>query len=113
MFVDYKGNVWISSQSPPSQFLKFTHDGRFLKRFGTQEATSSADTANFAGATGVYVDPQTNEAYVSDGYRNRRVIVFDADTGAFKRMWGAYGKPPKDPSRRMLLAVTGWPTSFL
>ena len=100
MFVDYKGNVWISSQSPPSQLLKFTHDGKFIKRFGTQEASSSADTANFAGPTGVYVDPQTNEAYVSDGYRNRRVIVFDADTGAFKRMWGAYGKQPKDPQQK-------------
>jgi len=100
MFVDYKGNVWISSQSPPSQFLKFTHDGKFLKRFGTQEATSSADTANFAGPTGVWVDPQTNEAYISDGYRNRRIIVLDADTGAFKRMWGANGKPPKDPQQK-------------
>jgi DNA-binding beta-propeller fold protein YncE len=62
--------------------------------------SSSTDTANFAGPTAVYVDPQTNEAYVSDGYRNRRVIVFDADTGAFKRMWGAYGKPPKDPQQK-------------
>jgi len=100
MYVDYKGNVWVSSQSRPSQILKFTHNGKFIKRFGTREATSSADTANFAGPTGVYVDPRTNEAYVSDGYRNRRIIVFDADTGAFKRMWGAYGKPPKDPQQK-------------
>ena len=34
--------------------------------------------------------------FVADGYGNHRVIVFDADTGAFKRMWGAYGKPPTD-----------------
>ena len=38
MFVDYKNNVWISSQSPPSQLLKFTRDGKFIKRFGTQRA---------------------------------------------------------------------------
>jgi DNA-binding beta-propeller fold protein YncE len=100
MFVDYKNNVWVTSQSNPSQVLKFTHDGKLIKQFGTGEATSSSDTANFAGATGVYVDPQTNEAYISDGYRNRRVIVIDADTGAFKRMWGAYGKPPKDPQQK-------------
>src|SRR5207253_1798015 len=31
-----------------------------------------------------------------DGYVNRRVIVFDASTGAYKRHWGAYGKPPDD-----------------
>lgn len=100
MFVDYKNNVWLTSQAPPSQLIKFTHDGKFIKQFGTKEAASSADTSNFAGPTGVYVDPLTNEAYVSDGYRNRRVIVFDADTGEFKRMWGAYGKPPKDPQQK-------------
>ena len=40
------------------------------------------------------MNPKTNEAFVADGYGNRRVIVFDADTGAFKRMWGAFGNPP-------------------
>ncbi len=38
----------------------------------------------------------TNELYVADGYGNRRVIVFDADTGAYKRHWGAYGNKPND-----------------
>lgn len=33
---------------------------------------------------------------MADGYGNRRVIVFDATTGAYKRHWGAYGKPPDD-----------------
>ncbi len=37
-----------------------------------------------------------NEVYVADGYYNHRIIVFDRDNGAFKRMWGAYGKPPTD-----------------
>src|SRR5436190_1931176 len=31
-----------------------------------------------------------------DGYRNRRVIVIDTETLAFKRMWGAYGNKPDD-----------------
>ena len=34
--------------------------------------------------------------FVADGYGNHRVIVFDADTGAFKRMWGAFGNKPVD-----------------
>ena len=38
------------------------------------------------------VDEAANELYVADGYGNRRVIVFDAETGAYKRHWGAYGK---------------------
>ena len=44
----------------------------------------------------VFVWPKTNEAFVADGYGNRRVIVFDADTGAFKRQWGAFGNTPID-----------------
>jgi hypothetical protein len=42
------------------------------------------------------VDRETNELFVADGYGNKRVIVFDAATGAYKRHWGAYGKPPSD-----------------
>src|SRR5260370_39294505 len=42
------------------------------------------------------VDRETNEIFVADGYANHRVIVFDAATGAYKRHWGAYGKPPTD-----------------
>ena len=38
----------------------------------------------------------TNELFVADGYGNHRVVVIDADTGAFKRMWGAYGNKPVD-----------------
>lgn len=96
IYLDYKNNVWLTSQTDPSQVVKFTRDGKFLMRIGTQEAKSSNDTANLAGPAGVLVDPKTNEVFVADGYRNRRIIVFDADTGAYKRHWGAYGKKPPD-----------------
>jgi len=97
IFVDDK-YVYVDSNSPPSQLLKFTRDGKFVKRFGKEEAKSSNDTENLAGPTQMFVDPKTNELYVADGYRNRRVIVFDAETGAYKRHWGAYGhKPPDGP----------------
>jgi sugar lactone lactonase YvrE len=99
LYIDHKNNVWITSQRDPSQLVKFTRDGKFLLRIGKVEAKSSSDKENLAGPTGVYVDPQTNEVFVSDGYRNRRVVVFDADTGAYKRHWGAYGKPPVDPQQ--------------
>ena len=101
IYLDYKNNVWVSSQTNPSQVLKFSRDGKLIKQFGEgKEAASSADTKNFAGPTQFYVDAATNEVYISDGYRNRRIIVLDADTGAFKRMWGAYGKPPMDPQQK-------------
>ena len=44
---------------------------------------------------------QTNELFVADGYGNRRIIVFDADTGKFKRMWGAFGNVPTDDAARI------------
>jgi DNA-binding beta-propeller fold protein YncE len=44
----------------------------------------------------VHVYPKTNEVFVADGYGNKRVAVVDADTGKFKRYWGAYGNKPDD-----------------
>ena len=96
IFVDDKDTVWVGNQRDPSQLLRFTRDGTFLMRIGQQEATSSNDPVNLAGPTGIVVDAETNEVFVADGYRNRRVVVFDADTGVYKRHWGAYGKQPPD-----------------
>ena len=104
IFVDHKNNVWLSSAGGPrlrerteNMILKFTRDGKFLMQVGRRGASKgSLDTGNFNNAADIYVYPRTNEAFVADGYVNRRVIVLDADTGAFKRMWGAYGNTPDD-----------------
>lgn len=98
--IDHEGNVWITgSGNGDHQILKFTSDGRFLLQIGKRGAsTGNSDTANLNQAADVYVHPETNEAFVADGYGNRRIIVFDATSGAFKRMWGAYGNPPTDPA---------------
>jgi sugar lactone lactonase YvrE len=98
IFVDYKGNVWVSGeQGTDNHLLKFTRDGKFLMQIGHKgKSKGSNDTANLNRAADMCVYPKTNELFVADGYGNRRVIVFDADTGAFKRQWGAYGKPPDD-----------------
>ena len=100
IFVDDQ-YVWVGSSSPPSQILKFTRDGTFVLRIGTTEAESINDPANMAGPTQMIVDPETNELFVADGYRNRRVVVFDAETGAYKRHWGAYGHAPPDGPQGM------------
>lgn len=102
--VDYKDNVWISSAGGPrlgdrteNHLLKFSRDGTFLLQIGRRGASEgSLDTLNLNNAADMYVHPATNELFVADGYVNRRVIVFDADTGEFRRMWGAYGNPPDD-----------------
>jgi DNA-binding beta-propeller fold protein YncE len=102
--VDYKGNVWIGGNGAgnpfvDNQILKFTRDGKFLLQIGkSRMSQGSNDTANVKGAAKLFVDRASNEVYVADGYGNKRVIVFDADTGAYKRHWGAYGNRPDDTS---------------
>ncbi len=104
IFVDHKNNVWLSSAGGPrlrerteNHILKFTRDGKFLMQVGKRGASKgSLDTENFNNAADIYVYPKTNEVFIADGYVNRRVVVLDADTGKFKRMWGAYGNKPDD-----------------
>jgi NHL repeat len=104
--VDYKGNVWVGGSATRSgkngepadgMLLKFSPDGKFLLQIGhAGPSKGSLSQDQLSGVADVAVDPQTNEVFVADGYGNHRIIVFDADTGAYKRMWGAYGKPPTD-----------------
>jgi DNA-binding beta-propeller fold protein YncE len=98
-YIDYKGNMWLAGNGEGDhQVVKMTPDGKFLMQIGTPGAAKgNKDTQNLNQPTKVAVWPATNEVFVGDGYVNRRVIVFDADTGAYKRMWGAYGNVPTDP----------------
>jgi len=98
MFVDYKENVWIAGNgAKDTQILKFTKNGKFLLQIGHHGRTGgSNDTGNLNRPAAIAVYPKTNEVFVADGYGNRRVIVYDADTGAYKRHWGAYGNKPDD-----------------
>jgi DNA-binding beta-propeller fold protein YncE len=96
--VDYKGNVWIGGNGPKdAHVLKFTRDGKFLMQIGHHgKNAGSNDLENFGRVAKIWVDPKTNEAYIADGYLNKRVAVLDADTGKMKRYWGAYGNKPDD-----------------
>ncbi len=96
--VDHAGDVWLAGNgNNDTQILKFDSNGKFLLQIGKHGThLGSNDTQNFWEPTKIFEDAGQNEIYVSDGYRNRRVIVFDATTGAFKRLWGAYGKKPSD-----------------
>jgi hypothetical protein len=57
---------------------------------------SSNDTTQLGKPAETAIDTDAGEIYVADGYGNRRVIVFDTTAGAYRRHWGAYGKPPND-----------------
>ncbi len=94
LWVDAQDNVWIGGNAPGDrQVLKFTADGRQLLEIGrpTNAARNNADTSMLGEPAGIEVDSAAHEVYVSDGYLNSRVVVYDSDTGKFKRGWGAYG----------------------
>ena len=96
--IDPAGNIWIGgNDDADSHVLKFTRDGRFLLQIGRPgQKRGSNDRENFWRPAKIFVEPIANEAYIADGYGNRRVIVVDADTGQYKRHWGAYGAVPDD-----------------
>ncbi|MFP5378622.1 MAG: hypothetical protein ACLGHP_02490 [Vicinamibacteria bacterium] len=96
IFVDHNDLVWVGTFTH-HRVMKFTRDGQLLMTIGEYDKNAgSNDTTLLGGPAGIWVDPQTNEAFIADGYRNRRVIVYDGETGAYKRHWGAYGEPPQD-----------------
>ena len=107
--VDESGNVWLggnycTARALPrlqpvddDQILKFSSGGEFLLQIGrASESRGNADRENLSQAADAAVYAATNEVFVADGYGNHRVVVFDATTGAYKRMWGAFGDPPED-----------------
>jgi hypothetical protein len=96
LFIDHQGFVWIGTYLH-HRVMKFTREGEHVLTLGEYDVTGGSDHPELLGGpAAVWVDPSTNEAFVADGYRNRRVVVFDAETGAYLRHWGAYGDPPDD-----------------
>ena len=93
-----EGFVWLAGNGEgDNQILKFATDGEFVMQIGAaDENTGSNDTANLGRPADLFVDTAAGEVYVADGYGNRRVVVFDADTGEYRRHWGAYGNRPHD-----------------
>jgi DNA-binding beta-propeller fold protein YncE len=109
LHIDSEDFVWVTGNNCPTnglprepvaddQVLKFAPDGSFVLQIGHvgDGTASNADTENVHRAADAWVHAPTNELFVADGYGNSRIVVFDADTGAFKRMWGAFGEVPVD-----------------
>lgn len=98
ILVDPKGFVWLAGNGDKDgMVLKFTREGKFVMQIGHRiSSIDSTDTTRLGRPADIAMDPEANEVYVADGYGDHRVAVFDADTGAYKRAWGAYGKPPTD-----------------
>lgn len=118
IFVDHNDFVWVGTYRH-HRVMKFTRSGDLVMTLGRYDETAgSDDTGLLGGPAGIWVDPSDNEVFIADGYGNRRIIVFDGETGEYLRHWGAYGEPPDDeydygdrsperPPRRQFSTVHG------
>jgi DNA-binding beta-propeller fold protein YncE len=117
---DSRGFIWISGNggwpkvapggSTDDMILKFTNTGKFVLQIGRRgQSQGDADTTNVHQPADAFVHTATNELFVADGYGNHRVIVFDAETGKFKRTWGAFGGKPEPPAPAAPQASGGAP----
>ena len=96
LFIDHQDNVWIGTFRH-HRVMKFTRSGQLLMTIGEYDNNRGSNDTNFLGGpAGIWVDPEDNEVFIADGYRNRRVVVYDGDTGDYLRHWGAYGEVPDD-----------------
>lgn len=106
--VDKEGNIWMGGEfgqeatlprvtqlGGDRQVLKFTPDGKLLLEIGhtSKGPANNQDTSMLGGPARMTVDAAAHEVYIADGFLNKRVVVYDSNTGSFKRGWGAYGIP--------------------
>ncbi len=88
--VDDHNNVWLTDVAL-QQVFKFSHDGRLLLTLG-EKGKAGNDSAHFNRPTDVAVAAD-GSFFVSDGYRNTRVMKFSPD-GQFLSQWGTKGSGP-------------------
>ena len=98
IFIDDNDFVWLAgNDKKDGQLLKFTMDGKFVLQIGKAGVGNDSNSTERLGSPAdVAVDVVAKEVFAADGYANRRVVVFDSETGAYKRHWGAYGNKPND-----------------
>ena len=98
IYIDDNDFIWLAGNDKnDGQLLKFTMDGKFVLQIGKPiEGADSNSTERLGSPADIAVDVAAHEVYAADGYTNRRVVVFDSETGAYKRHWGAYGNKPSD-----------------
>ncbi|HSG66896.1 MAG TPA: hypothetical protein VLD39_17950, partial [Gammaproteobacteria bacterium] len=96
---DAEDNLWVAGNED-AIVQSYSHDGKLLLQIGTRgvfDTTDGSADAPFTNQSrerlnrpsGAVVDPQTGDIYVSDGYGNKRVVVFDSE-GNYLRQWGRH-----------------------
>ena len=104
VIADSNGFVWVSGEAAQDSILKFTRDGEFVWDFGrrppklgtdadlrtNQRPENNQDVDEIVNVGRFQLDEVANEIYIID---QKRVTVYDASTGDFKRGWGGHGMP--------------------
>jgi len=88
--VDARDNVWLTDVAL-QQVFEYSRDGRLLMTLGTRGVAGN-DNTHFNRPTKVAV-ARDGSFYVSDGYRNTRIIKFSPE-GRFLFQWGTPGDGP-------------------
>ncbi len=97
VIADRQGNVWVAGTAAQDSILKFTREGKLLWDFGHRPPKDGPPLKENNQQTDVLVskgrfnlDEDAHEIYIINW---KRVLVYDMDTGAFKRGWGGHGMP--------------------
>lgn len=97
VIADTKGFIWISGTQPQDSIIKYTRDGKMVWDFGHRPPAEAGmmpennQETNFLINKGRFqLDEVANELFI---IQQKRVLVYDASTGAYKRGWGGHGMP--------------------
>lgn len=96
VIADRKGFVWVGGTAAQDSILKFTRDGKFVWDFGhrppqgAQTPENNQQTDILVSKGRFQLDEIAQEIYIINW---KRVLVYDMNTGAFKRGWGGHGMP--------------------
>jgi hypothetical protein len=96
VIADRQGFVWVGGTAPQDSILKFTRSGELVWDFdhrpppGAQLAEDNTQTDVLVNKGRFQLDEDAGEIYIINW---KRVLVYDMDSGAFKRGWGGHGMP--------------------
>ena len=96
VIVDRDDYVWVAGTAPQDSILKFTRGGELVWDFDHRpprgsELEEDNEQTDVLGSKGRFqLDQDAREIYIINF---KRVLVYDMDTGDFKRGWGGHGMP--------------------
>jgi hypothetical protein len=110
VIVDSKGFVWIAGEANEDSILKFTRDGKLVWDFDHRPTPAQAkmpetnqETSYLLNKGRFQLDETTNEIYIIN---QKRVLVYDMTTGAYKRGWGGHGMALSEVTNEAIAGYT-------